>query len=606
MELRLNNIQKSYRTEVIKGLTYTFESGKLYVVKGVSGCGKTTLFNIIGGIEKDFDGDIVYPPSFSVGYIFQNSLLVSKITVLENLLLIKNAPEEISYLCGRLGISGLLHKYPEQLSGGERQRVAIVRALINSPNILLADEPTASLDNENSLKIAGLINAQKTDGRIVIVATHEHCFDGLADEIIHLRYGVIESVEKQRTDGKSICGAESTELTPDTAKERAAEDMPCGGKKSRFGYKFSMFKYVRRRNPKIFSFLTLFPLALAFLLVLLVSTVQTNFSDEYLRNARDSYPLDMITFYRTELDGFPYMDGIKVYENYTAEDGGVHAYRLLKEKDSVLAIDGMIEYGSFPKTDREILASREFINFYFKEDAADAKAHIGDTVVFMDMEFEISGVLGDFSDREFERNLFVDTCYLRNIKENSIFIPYGVISKIGEETLQEYCVGVFDNLSENEEVLAALREVMVNSDPNQFYTDIDDTQGTLDNIMFIFVIIMFVSCITACVFMVSIVRTELFYRKKELGYLQIFGLSKGKVCGLVFSEYILKLAAAFLLAIFCYAACVALYGIIAGAFVFFDAAFCAVVVMALIAAYLLTAYGSIRFFLRRSVLALIK
>ena len=101
MTVELKNISKSYALPVIKHLSYTFETGKIYVIKGVSGCGKTTLLNIIGGIDKDFDGEMIGNDA-DVSYIFQSSLLISKISVKDNLLLIKNDPDKIAlfYISG--------------------------------------------------------------------------------------------------------------------------------------------------------------------------------------------------------------------------------------------------------------------------------------------------------------------------------------------------------------------------------------------------------------------------------------------------------------------------------------------------------------------------
>ena len=205
MLLSIKNIEKEYDRPVLKNISYSFEAGKMYVIKGVSGCGKSTLLNILGGIETAFSGEICLDGETlkenpgglkaACGYIYQQSLLLSGITVRDNLLLIRNDRKQVSKICRGLGISPLLDKLPDQLSGGERQRVAIARALLNDPRILLADEPTASLDEDNSLKIAQTLANLRSDNRILIVATHEHCFDALADEIIDLRYGVIDYVQ---------------------------------------------------------------------------------------------------------------------------------------------------------------------------------------------------------------------------------------------------------------------------------------------------------------------------------------------------------------------------------------------------------------------------
>lgn len=595
MKIQLKNITRRYQTPVIKNLSYTFESGKLYVIKGVSGCGKTTLLNLIGGIDRAFDGEIVtdfgsgQQPE-SAAYIFQNSLLLSKITVLDNLLLIKHAPEEIQTLSEQFHIRDLLQKYPQQLSGGERQRVAIVRALLQSPRLLLADEPTASLDDKNSANIAEVIAGLRGEGRIIIVATHEHYFDRYADEIICLCYGVVENTEV---------------LTPSVMIPEEAEDSVSAGKGARI--RFSSFKYALKRNPKRLRFGSLCPLVLVFLIVMLVSTLQKNLSSEYARIMQNVYPMDLIVFAPSELEVFPYKEDLKLYDNFIAAEGDINAYYLLDEKDSVLAIRGMIEAGSFPENGYEILVSQEFISAYFG-DSIDYSDCVGKTVRFKEIDFVISGVLGNIRDRTFVHNFDADFYYQRNsrkIAENLIFIPYETIRTIGEKQETLAIVGVYDNLYADSEVFHFLQETMTNGTPNQFYADIRDTQQTLDRVTLLFVAVLFISYTTSCLFMISIVQTELFYRRKEMGYLQIFGLPKKRIRRMVFSEYWMKILAAFVIAAVCYAVFVLLYGAFSGAILFFDILFTLMIVVLLFLVYLATAYFSIRRFLRKSIIDLI-
>ena len=151
MKLCLKHLGKRYDEPVLKGLNYIFESGCIYVIKGVSGCGKTTLLNLIGGIETPDEGGIEYDSEeIRSAYVFQKSLLLAGLSLRDNLRLIRDDDRRIEKLAAKLGIADLLDRLPEQLSGGERQRAAVLRALLNDPNLILADEPTASLDGANS------------------------------------------------------------------------------------------------------------------------------------------------------------------------------------------------------------------------------------------------------------------------------------------------------------------------------------------------------------------------------------------------------------------------------------------------------------------------
>lgn len=589
MQIELEHITKTYDTPVIKDLSYTFEAGKLYVIKGVSGCGKTTLLNLIGGIDSEFDGAIKADrEEIKAGYIFQSSLLISGLTVRENLLLIKDAPDEINALSQTFGVDDLLDKHPRQLSGGERQRISMIRALLRSPNLLLADEPTASLDDENSENIAQTIARLRDRDRIIIVATHEHYFDAYADKIIHLRYGVIDDTE------------DLSHFVLPFPKHGAK---PASSK----GKSFSSFRYALRRNPKLLRFTGLLPLILAFLLVMAVSTVQANYSSEYLRMIKEEYPLDLIGFNPSELEAFPYKDELRLYECYTASEGDVLAFHLLDEKDSVLRIQGMIEQGRFPKNDHEILVNDEFVSAHFGEDFSDREV-IGKTIVFKGVEFTVCGITADTDSKEFEHNLIADVYYqmLRRSKNAQvIFIPYETLKTLGEKGESFWILGVYDGLYDNTPVRSALEKIMRDGTPNNFYNDIRESQQTLDRITSIFVIVLLISYITACIFMVTIVNTELFYRKKELGYLQIFGLEKKKITKLVLSEYFLKIGAALGGALTCYVIAISVYALATGVFLLFDPLFTVTVIAMLFAVYLLTACLCIRRFLKKSVLSLI-
>lgn len=591
MRIQLQNVSKSYQSPVIKNLSYTFESGKLYVIKGVSGCGKTTLLNILGGIEKAYSGDIQTDFAYgntiadSSSYIFQNSLLLSNITILENLLLIKNDPLKVLDLCDTLHISDLLNKMPEQISGGERQRVAIARALLRSPTLLLADEPTASLDSDNAGAIAKIFAQLKSSDRIIIIATHEHCFDDLADEILYLHYGVVEKAEKK---------------IPSVIVEK--DNRPIGH--AQHVAKFKMLQYVLKRNPRLLHFASLCPLALVFIIVMLASTIQNNFESEYLRRTQSLYPMDMIIFNQSELEQFPFKQNVKIFDCYYAQQDDIHAYYLLPQKDSVFNIRNMIDIGRFPLKDTEILVSRDFIRCYFGNKAAYEQC-IDKKITFKGLELTIRGILADFNDETVEHNLNADIYYQRKIKDNSIFIPYDTIKEIGEKQESTVLVGVYDNLLNDQTAYQALQKALINGTPNQFYADIQNAQTTLNGLAIVFLLILFTSYLTSCIFLTSIVQTELFYRKKEWGYLQIFGLKKKQIQKLVFAEYLLKILVAFIIAVIFYTMLIFLYYAVTGVLAIFEPVLTISIILLLFGIYLTSVYFSIRRFLKRSIISLI-
>jgi len=218
--LELKNISKSFITEteikVLKKLSYTFKKGKVYSLMGPSGAGKSTLLNLISLIDKPSNGSLKFNNQtidFSkknkndifraknIGIIYQQNNLLPDFTALENVYLasLSNgvnkdlAKEKAKDLLKKVGLSKRLEHFPSQLSGGECQRVAIVRAIINDPTIILADEPTGSLDMNTAKNIFELLNNQKSSNRLIIFATHNRFFANKADCLLEMTDGSIKS-----------------------------------------------------------------------------------------------------------------------------------------------------------------------------------------------------------------------------------------------------------------------------------------------------------------------------------------------------------------------------------------------------------------------------
>ena len=330
--LKLQQITKTYdvggdlKVQALRGIDLEFRKSEFVSILGPSGCGKTTLLNIIGGLDRNTTGDLFISGkstahygdrewdnyrNHSIGFVFQSYNLIPHMDVLANVELaptisgVSKAERRIRSVeaLKKVGLGDQLHKKPNQLSGGQMQRVAIARALVNNPEILLADEPTASLDEDNSLKIAQTIANLRSDNRILIVATHEHCFDELADEIIDLRYGVIDSVQ-------TFTRAKEEEISATRSSD---------GKKIK---PVSTLAYNLKRERKQFRFLSTFPYALIFLVIMLVSTLQNCFYDEYFNFMRDKYPIDAFNLERIDYNSAPsseYKDKIKVRTEYRSD-----------------------------------------------------------------------------------------------------------------------------------------------------------------------------------------------------------------------------------------------------------------------------------------------
>ena len=218
--LELKNISKTFKIvkkiNVLKKLSYNFKKGKIYSVMGPSGSGKSTLLNIISLIDKPTLGSIKFRDnqidlknnkkndifrSKNIGIVYQQNNLLPDFTALENIYLAslalsndKNlAITKAKNLLKKIGLSNRANNFPSELSGGEAQRVAIARALINNPTIILADEPTGSLDVNTAKLIFQLLKAQKESNRLIIFATHNRFFANKADYLLEIKNGSIKT-----------------------------------------------------------------------------------------------------------------------------------------------------------------------------------------------------------------------------------------------------------------------------------------------------------------------------------------------------------------------------------------------------------------------------
>lgn len=585
MLIRLTDITKAYDRPVLRGISCTFEAGKLYVLKGVSGCGKSTLLNILGGVETDFSGAVEaqgFPGKSRASYIFQSSLLLRQLTVMENLRLVCGDEGEICQICRQLQIEELLEKRPEQLSGGERQRVAIARAVLRPTPLLLADEPTASLDEANSENIAALLATLRSPQRILVVATHEPYFDRYADEILLLNYGTLE---------KKPC--------PQAEASGMAFSRPTAGKPPMQ----SPFRLARKRDPALLRASNVLGLLLAFLLVMAVSAIRTNFSGEYARFLSTRYPMELLCLPEGCAEQFSQGQKLTVYDRYTLEESNVHAYYLPQEADSVFSIAGMIQFGRFPRENTEILVSAEFLATRFPgEMPGDC---LGKPVEFAGKQFTICGICADLDRGKAADLLFQDLYYRRSIRENPIFIPYATLSVIGHLQESKYVMASYRGLLGDEAACAELTRLCYEQTPAVFHDRIRQAQWAVDALSRIFTLVLVVCFASGCVFMVAIVHTELYARRRELGYLQIFGLSRAYVVRLVCSEYLWKLAAGLAGALGAYSMLMLVYWGLTGAFLWFEPLSTLTMLGALALAYSLAVFCAVTMFLRRSVLSLI-
>ena len=219
--IELKNISKIFdnqkKVTVLRNLSFKFKKGKIYSLSGPSGSGKSTLLNLLSLIDRPSSGNIKIDNqninynkiedndkirSNNIGIVYQEKNLLPDFTALENICLAslavnnnpKIAEQESLKIIQKVGLKDRTDHFPSELSGGELQRIAISRAIVNKPRILLADEPTGSLDHENANQIFNLLFKLKNKDRVIIFATHNRFFANKADYKISLTNGKIKTI----------------------------------------------------------------------------------------------------------------------------------------------------------------------------------------------------------------------------------------------------------------------------------------------------------------------------------------------------------------------------------------------------------------------------
>ena len=226
--IKVNSLSKSFRQTdevtktVLDELSFSVYEEEILGIMGTSGCGKTTLLKILGLIEAPSDGDITFRGQSvvsmsgtekselrrtAIGFIFQDYMLLDSLSVEDNItlpLLIDDKKDidiyEVAHRWGKIfGISNIMERYPTKLSCGEKQRVAICRALINNPDLILADEPTGNLDGEYREKvIQEIVKINREFHKTVIIVTHDPYVASFCDRVLFLEEGNVKEMPKEK------------------------------------------------------------------------------------------------------------------------------------------------------------------------------------------------------------------------------------------------------------------------------------------------------------------------------------------------------------------------------------------------------------------------
>ncbi|MDE9798682.1 ABC transporter ATP-binding protein [Staphylococcus delphini] len=221
--LKFENVTKSFKDgqqviEAVKPTTLQFEQGELIAIVGPSGSGKSTFLTMAGALQTPTSGDITIGEQVithlgqkalarvrmqQIGFILQTSNLVPFLTVKQQFQLLKKrkkdvlAQEDFDTLIEQLGLDSIMNQLPSEISGGQKQRVAIAKAIYTNPDIILADEPTASLDTENAMAVMEILkNQSKSRNKMCMIVTHDERLTAYCDKVFEMKDGVLtENVE---------------------------------------------------------------------------------------------------------------------------------------------------------------------------------------------------------------------------------------------------------------------------------------------------------------------------------------------------------------------------------------------------------------------------
>lgn len=343
--LKLTNISKTYTIgsfsqNALDQVNLAFRKSEFVAVLGPSGGGKTTLLNVIGGLDRADEGDLIINGestkafrdyewdmyrNHSIGFIFQNHNLISHLTILQNVEMglslggmdTKEKHDRAIYLLNRVGLADHIHKRPNQLSGGQSQRVAIARALANNPDIILADEPTGSLDSETGIQILDMIKEIAKD-KLVIMVTHDsEMAYKYATRVVEIKDGQIISdsnpIEAQ-DENKGLLELKKTSMSYATAF-------------------ISSINNIRTKLGR--TILTAFAGSIGIIgisLILSLSNGMQKEIDNFERETLSSYPISIDQLYidvsslldyvsdRSDLESHPDIDYIKPYKSVIDEN----------------------------------------------------------------------------------------------------------------------------------------------------------------------------------------------------------------------------------------------------------------------------------------------
>ena len=424
--LQLKNIVKTYTVgdnvvNALGGISLNFRNSEFVSILGPSGCGKTTTLNIIGGLDRYTSGDLLINGksttmykdrdwdtyrNHSIGFVFQSYNLIPHQSVLSNVelaLTVSGVPKaerrrRAREALEKVGLGDQLHKRPSQMSGGQMQRVSIARALVNDPDILLADEPTGALDTVTSVQIMELLKEISKDKLVIMVTHNPELAEQYSTRIVNLR------------DGHVI--GDSDPYEPDEAEVNAARTAPpkVSKGKARMSTKTAFSLSLNNlMTKKARTFLTSFAGSIGIIGIALILSLSTGinlFIDQVQEDTLSTYP---ITIYKTEQDFAALMGAMQqTQENVEGREPDDHTIFIDDSLDQMMSATTSTVENNLPafkefldehadELEDYVLDIRYTYNYTLKVYSADGKTQVNPTTIFDNMGpafSDISNMMG--------------------------------------------------------------------------------------------------------------------------------------------------------------------------------------------------------------------
>lgn len=552
--LEIKNLTKRYDQLIIDNLSVTFQSTGLVIIVGESGCGKTTLLNIIGGIDRDYEGAVLFDHQDikmiknycrkHIGFLFQNFNLINWLNVKENYYLPKFFcniifKRELDDREEKLELSNIKKKKSHVLSGGQKQRVAMMRALVKNVDILLCDEPTGSLDETNAKIIFDYLKREAKE-RLVIVITHnEQLAHHYSNDVFTMKNGKLIGKNRRVKDNNFYC----------RLKEKKAP-------LNLFKLAILQFQANFIRNMKI-----IMGIMMALLCIMVTFTLSGSFQYQIHKQLNNIFPNQLISIQDKSKKGFRYNDLIKLKDNQAVRYvyGEMRDYEFIGISlqsdyniDKTIYVsdmtkqlkDNQIELGRKIKNDYEIVLSktsavhldkdyqrlleREIFGYYLHDEAI---KRVGLKVVGISEE---NTILDTIYINELANIKHISDCF--KVERSQLVLSIGMINLDNKASAKK-------SLKELENIDRSLEYKVAGEDISVKINDF------LVKVKWILILFSSLAVVAACFLIGEVLYLSVVEKTKDIGIFKCLGASKSQLRILVLLESFIISSVAFLFSI---------------------------------------------------------